>query len=84
MIIDPQKNYKMIIECAKSPETTIKERENELGLPDNTYLAYLTTPERAKLGLQDNFTARIYIYIYTHIDGENVTCIFLNKHYICG
>ena len=55
----------MITVCVqKSLETTIFIGWKQLGPDNNTYLAQIITPEKAKLGPDNNFTAYIYIYIY--------------------
>ena len=51
----------------KSLETTIRIGKNRLGQDNNPYWDQMITPDAPKLGPDKNFTAYMYIYIYTYI-----------------
>ena len=55
----------MITEQKKSPETLFSKRENKLGPVNDPTLDQIMTPQKAKLGPENNFTAYTYIYIFT-------------------
>ena len=57
----------MKIECAKIARNHYKYARNDLGPDNNPYLAQIITPEKAKLGPDNNFTACIYTYIYIYV-----------------